>query len=93
MSNIVLLLNYQYDWSDVIGNIGVIFLIGTYAALTMGKISAEGWLYPFLNLCAALFLTVSLCFNPNLSSLVIEFFWSIISLIGLYRYRQKQRIH
>jgi len=80
------LLSYQYSWPDVIGNIGVAFLIGTYAALTTGKIDANGWVYPLLNLIAALLLTVSLCFNPNLSSLVIEFFWSIISIIGLYRY-------
>ncbi|NBV28178.1 hypothetical protein EBR43_03580 [bacterium] len=83
------LLSYQYSWPDVIGNIGVAFLIGTYAALTAGKIDADGWVYPLFNLIAAFLLTISLCFNPNLSSLVIEFFWSVISIIGLYRYIKK----
>jgi hypothetical protein len=92
LHKILLLLDYHYSWHDVVGNIGVCFLIGTYAALTTGQLVAEGWVYPFLNLIAAMLLTISLCFNPNMSSLMIEFFWSIISLIGLYRYFQKKKL-
>lgn len=79
-----------YSFADFIGNIGVVFLIGTYAALTQGKIRSDGWVYPFLNLLASLLLTFSLIYNMNLSSLIIEFFWAGISLNGLYRYWNKK---
>lgn len=80
------MVNYTYNFFDVIGNIGVLILIGSYFALTAKKISSQGLAYPLMNLIAAILLTTSLYDKPNLSSLIIEFFWFFISLFGLYQF-------
>ena len=80
------MVEYTYNFFDIIGNLGVLILIGSYYALTSQKISPHGFFYPFLNLVAAILLTASLYDKPNLSSLIIEFFWFFISLYGLWKF-------
>ena len=69
---------------DLIGFIGVGILISTYALLQLDKIDPKGFWYSFNNLLVAILVTVSLAYTPNLASLVIEFFWFIISVFGLW---------
>ena len=71
---------------DLIGFSGVALLIITYALLQFDRIDPKGFWYSFNNLIVAILVTVSLVYTPNLASLVIEFFWFIISLYGLYAY-------
>jgi len=71
---------------DLIGFIGVGILISTYALLQLDKIDPKGFWYSFNNLLVAILVTVSLAYTPNLSSLVIEFFWFIISVFGLWKF-------
>ncbi|MFZ9034942.1 MAG: CBU_0592 family membrane protein [Francisellaceae bacterium] len=74
----------NYDLFDLIGNLGVIALISSYFLLQIGKIAPSA-LYSSLNLTASVLILISLCHSFNLSSFLIELFWIIISLIGLYR--------
>ena len=71
---------------DLIGFSGVALLIVTYALLQLDKIDPKGFWYSFNNLIVAILVTVSLVYTPNLASLVIEFFWFVISAYGLYAY-------
>ena len=71
---------------DVIGLIGVALLISTYALLQFDRIDPKGFWYSFNNLLVAILVTVSLAYTPNLASLVIEFFWFIISVFGLWKF-------
>ena len=71
---------------DLIGFIGVGILISTYALLQLDKIVPKGFWYSFNNLLVAILVTVSLAYTPNLASLVIEFFWFIISVFGLWKF-------
>jgi|TARA_B110000908_G_C10242951_1_gene447090 hypothetical protein len=71
---------------DLIGFIGVGILISTYALLQLDKIDPKGFWYSFNNLLVAILVTVSLAYTPNLASLVIEFFWFIISVFGLWKF-------
>ncbi len=68
---------------DLIGFTGVALLIITYAMLQLDKIDPKGFWYSFNNLIVAILVTVSLVYTPNLASLVIEFFWFIISVYGI----------
>ncbi|MCI5045748.1 MAG: hypothetical protein MRY72_13715 [Aquisalinus sp.] len=77
-------------WPDLVGFIGVAFLLSSYAALQFGKIDADAPLYSILNALAALMILFSLIFSFNAASFVIEFFWLIISLIGLVRSLRKK---
>ena len=71
---------------DLIGFSGVALLIVTYAMLQLDKIDPKGFWYSFNNLLVAILVTVSLAYTPNLASLVIEFFWFIISVFGLWKF-------
>ena len=71
---------------DLIGFSGVALLIITYAMLQLDKIDPKGFWYSFNNLIVAILVTVSLIYTMNIASMVIEVFWFIISLYGLYAY-------
>lgn len=71
---------------DFIGFVGVALLIGTYALLQFDKIDPKGFWYSFNNMMVAILVTVSLVYTPNLASIVIEFFWFIISVFGLWKF-------
>ena len=77
---------------DVIGLIGVALLIVTYALLQLDRIDPKGFWYSFNNLIVAILVTVSLVYTPNLASLVIEFFWFIISAYGIYMYFKRKNV-
>ena len=71
---------------DFIGLSGVALLIVTYALLQLDRIDPKGFWYSFNNMMVAILVTVSLVYTPNLASLVIEFFWFIISVFGLWKF-------
>ena len=71
---------------DLIGFMGVALLIGTYALLQFDRIDPKGFWYSFNNMMVAILVTVSLVYTPNLASIVIEFFWFIISVFGLWKF-------
>lgn len=75
---------------ELIGFSGVALLIVTYALLQLERIDPKGFWYSFNNLIVAILVTVSLVYTPNLPSLVIEFFWFIISLYGIYMYFKRK---
>ena len=77
---------------DLIGFMGVALLIGTYALLQFDRIDPKGFWYSFNNMMVAILVTVSLVYTPNLASIVIEFFWFIISLYGIVMYFRRKKV-
>ncbi len=86
-----LILNYNYTWSDVVGNIGVVLLILTFYLNVEGRIDSKGLFYNISNLAVAILLTINLIYKPNLSSFIIEFFWACISIKGIYNFYRHKR--
>jgi hypothetical protein len=76
----------DYGPLDFVGNAGVVVLVITYLMLQLNKLSSDGLAYSVLNAVGAGLIVVSLLFDFNLSALVIEVFWVLISLVGIYRY-------
>ena len=76
----------NYGPLDFVGNIGVVVLVITYLMLQLNKLSSDGLAYSVLNAVGAGLIVISLLFNFNLSALVIEVFWVLISCVGIYRY-------
>jgi hypothetical protein len=70
---------------DIIGLIGVGFILLTYAGLTLEKINPKGWRYSVGNGVGAVLILVSLFYSFNLASFVIEIAWLAISCIGLWK--------
>ena len=77
---------------DIIGLIGVVLLISTYALLQFDRIDPKGFWYSFNNLIVAVLVTVSLIYTPNLASIVIEVFWFLISLYGLIMWNKRKAL-
>ena len=76
----------NYGPLDLLGNIGVVVLVTTYLMLQLNKLSSDGLAYSLLNAIGAGLIVISLLVDFNLSALIIEVFWVLISLIGIYRY-------
>ena len=76
----------NYGPLDLIGNIGVIVLMVTYLMLQLNKLSSDGLAYSVLNAAGASLIVVSLIYDFNLSALLMEVFWVLISFVGIYRY-------
>jgi multidrug transporter EmrE-like cation transporter len=82
----------NYPLHDLIGNVGVVMIVGSYFLVQIGKMSATGLSYTSLNGLGAAFIMVSLYFNFNLSAFIIEVFWILISVVGMVRiYLQRRR--
>ncbi len=75
----------SFDWTDLVGNIGVGIVIITYLGLQMERIDPKTLAYSVANIVGALCIMVSLWRNFNLSAFVIEVFWLAISIYGVWR--------
>jgi len=76
--------NTPLDWPSIIGLAGTACIIGAYAYLTLAK-ATNPFLLHGTNLLGAALLTVSLIYHTNWASLVLEFFWASIAILGLVR--------
>ena len=57
--------------------------------LQFDRIDPKGFWYSFNNMLVAILVTVSLVYNFNLASMVIEVFWFTLSVYGLLKYFRK----
>ena len=76
----------NYGPLDFIGNVGVVVLMVTYLMLQLNKLSSDALAYSVLNAAGASLIVVSLLYDFNLSALLMEVFWVLISFVGIYRY-------
>jgi hypothetical protein len=75
----------DYAWYDLLGNVGVVGIIWTYLAIQINVMDARGLWFSLVNGVAAVLILISLLYNFNLSSFIIEVFWIGISMIGIVR--------
>ena len=76
----------SYGPLDLVGSIGVVILIIAYLMLQLNKLPSDGLAYSLLNAIGAGLIVISLLFDFNLSALLMEVFWVLISFVGIYRY-------
>jgi len=75
----------------VIGNIGVLLIVGSYLLAQLRRMSAVNPPYIVLNGLGATLILYSLWFDFNLSAFLIELIWLLISLVGLGRWFLESR--
>jgi len=80
------------DISDIIGIIGVAFILYAYLLLQLDKIDLKGFWYSFLNLFGSFLILYSLFYNWNLASAIIQVFWILISFYGIWKYLKRDAI-
>jgi paired small multidrug resistance pump len=76
---------FAYAWHDVVGNLGVLTILGTYLALQAERLDAKSVAYSALNAVGAGSITISLLFDFNLSAFLVEAAWVLVSVYGLAR--------
>ena len=81
----------NYQWYDVIGNIGVLIILGCYLLLQLNKLASSELSFSVFNGLGALLILISLTYEFNLSAFIIELFWLLISLFGVTTYLLKRR--
>lgn len=81
----------SYPLHDVVGNLGVVLIVGSYFLVQIGKMSATQISYTAANGIGAAMIMVSLCFNFNLSAFIVELFWLLISVVGMARVVRERR--
>ena len=70
-----------YQW---IGFLGMIFIIVAYLLLQTNRSTIQSLQYQLLNLIGAILLLISLFVHFNLGSFIIEVFWIIITIYGIF---------
>lgn len=71
--------------ADDVGYFGAAIIGLSYFLNQRGLLASEDWRFPAINLAGSLLIVTSLWFHPNTPSVVIEVFWSSISLYGVQR--------
>ncbi|MCZ4272353.1 hypothetical protein [Maritalea porphyrae] len=76
----------QITWIDYVGSFGTLMVVLAYFLTQMRTMSATDLAFPVINLVGSLLIGASLYVNFNLASALIEFFWIIISILGIIQY-------
>jgi len=84
-------MSFDYHWHDLLGNLGVLLIIGSYFWMQIGRISGQAPLYSIVNAVGAVLVLISLYFDFNLSAALVESFWLVISVLGLILGSRKGR--
>jgi hypothetical protein len=79
------------NWYDILGTLGVAIIIVTYILLQTERVRSDQLAYSVLNAVGASLILISLYFDFNLPSVVVEFFWLLISLFGIGKYLVRQK--
>lgn len=80
----------EMNWYDILGTLGVAIIILTYVLLQIERVRSDQLIYSLLNAIGALLILVSLYFDYNFPSVVVEFFWLLISLFGIGKWILKR---
>ena len=80
--------------TDLIGLSGAALIVVTYFLLQSGRLDARALRFSVCNAVGAGAIIVSLLYEFNLSAFLIEAFWLLISLYGVYgALRRRDRTH
>ena len=77
--------------ADAAGVVGAALISGLYLLNQMGRLETTDWRFPGGNLVGSVLIFLSLVETFNLPSVLIELFWSAISVFGLVRSLGRKR--
>lgn len=75
----------------IIGMFGMLLIVFCYWAVVNEIWSQKSKEYLWTNLMGAVLLIISLLFNFNLGSMLIEIFWVYISVSGLRKHKEQNQ--
>ena len=74
------------EFHSILGLGGAIMVVCSYLMLQLDRIASESISYSLLNAVGAGLILYSLVFDFNLAAVIIEVFWVMISMIGVWKY-------
>ena len=75
-----------YAWYDILGTLGVGIILVAYILLQIERLRSEHPAFSLMNAVGAAMILVSLWFQFNFASFLMEFFWLLVSLFGIGKY-------
>ena len=73
----------QIEWPTITGIAGTLLVLLAFFLLQARKLHGNGPVYQLLNAIGAAAIIVSLFYQFNLASMILEIAWLLISLYGL----------
>ena len=73
------------NFAQVVGIVGGIFILYAYYMLGTKKLTTDNMRYHAINLVAALMLLFSLCYQPNIGSILIEIFFIVLAVRHIWK--------
>ena len=70
---------------DQVGVLGVGLILVAYAGAAVGKMDPTRWPALTLNLVGAVLILISLAYDFNVASFLMEASWALVALFGLVR--------
>lgn len=74
-----------FHWYTIVGLIGTLLILLAFFLLQAGKLHGNRPVYQVMNAIGAAAIIVSLFYEPNLPSMLLEIAWLAISIYGLAR--------
>lgn len=71
--------------TDCIGLFGVIITLIAYYLLNVNKLASTDLTYLLMNFFGSVCILISLWVHWNLSAMLLETAWALVSLLGVYR--------
>ncbi|HEX6613794.1 MAG TPA: hypothetical protein VF022_08030 [Rhodanobacteraceae bacterium] len=87
-------MNIQIAWPTIVGIVGTLMVLLAFFLLQARRLHGNGVIYQLLNAFGAAAIIVSLVYEFNLVSMVLEIAWLLISIYGLvvgFRHRRDSR--
>lgn len=85
-------MNMNYGLIDLVGIIGVVIIVVAYLLLQLERLKSTSLIYSVMNAVGASMIVASLIVDFNLSALLMEVFWVLISFIGIGRHLRLKTI-
>ena len=76
---------------ELAGFVGAAIIVVAYFAMQQRWLNALDWRFPAANVVGSVLILVSLWFEWNFPSVVIEVFWALISFLGVVRSLAERR--
>lgn len=81
----------DYSWHNFLGMLGVTMIVSSYFLLQSKRLRSDQLSYSIANAIGASLVIISLWYEFNMSAFLVEFFWLMISLMGIFRHITIQR--
>ncbi len=76
---------------DAIGIVGVLLIVIAYVLMQLGRMDPKKITFSLLNAVGAILILISLIYDWNLASFVMEVIWITLSLYGVYQAWRSRR--